>query len=269
MTELFNGKTALITGGSAGIGREFAMQLHALGANIVVVARRLEKLQQLCSELNNIRTNSARFIECDLTSNQNEIGLPVLLEYIKNKQIDILINNAGIGSFGNFDELSKESEVGIVKLNVLATTEIAWEAIKQMKKRHSGMIVFVASIAAFQPLPYMATYSASKAFNFIQAMALREELKAHNIRVLAVCPGPTETEFFGVARVPGTMTGKKRDDVKMVVSKSIDALVKNSGYVVTGRKSKLMALGSWLMPIKFSTWIVKKVLDPVMRSVQK
>ena len=264
MDELYLGRTALITGASAGIGEKFARELHARGANVILVARRANKLMELCEELHKERANSARFLVADL-GKQNSEDLNRVLEFIKANPIDILVNNAGVGSFGFFESLPIERELEIVQLNVYATTAIAHACIKGMKDRKFGAVISTASIAAFQPLPYMATYAASKAFNFVQTVALREELKSFNVRVLTVCPGPTQTEFFGVARVPGTATGVKRDSVETVVLQSLAALEKNKAFIVTGGRSKLMSLASRFFPTSFSTWLVKKCLDPVMK----
>lgn len=263
MDELYTGRTALITGASAGIGKEFAIQMHAKGASVILLARREEQLKNICHELNQIRASSASYLVADLSDISG--GLESVKKFIRSATIDIFVNNAGIGSFGFFEELPIERELEIVGLNTFATTALAHECLKGMKQRKFGAYISVASIAAFQPLPYMATYSASKAFNFIQTMALREELKKFNVRALTVCPGPTQTEFFGVARVPGTMSGGARDSVETVVSQSLAALEKNRAFVVTGFRSKLMSLASRFFPKTFSTWLVKKSLDPVMR----
>ena len=195
-------KKALITGASAGIGAEFAKQLHAKGCKLVLVARREELLRQISEELNNIRSDSVEYRAIDLTD-RSEAGLKSLLSYIENIEIDILVNNAGRGSFGHFNVLDREVEEEIVHLNVIAPLLLAHKVIPQMKKRRAGDIVTISSIAGFQPLPYMASYAASKAFNYSHSLGLRYELKQFGINVLTVCPGPTNTEFAGVARVPG------------------------------------------------------------------
>jgi len=272
MANFVLGKTALITGASAGIGAEFARQLHLAGADVILVARRKEKLQVFCDSLNAIRPNSAKAIVADLTqdqsSNSETFGLKELCHFIESTPIDILINNAGIGSFGYFDVLPLDRELEMIKLNIVATTVLAHSCIAGMKKRKTGAIINLSSIAGFQPLPYMSTYAATKVFNLFQARALRQELNDFNIRVLAVCPGPTETEFFGVARVPGTMTGTRRDDVKDVVSESLLALEKDKAVAVTCFRSKLMAFGSRLVPTALSTWFVKRTLTPLIKSIK-
>lgn len=128
-----------------------------------------------------------------------------------------------------------------------------------MKERKNGAIVNVASIAGFQPIPFMATYAATKAFNLYHSLALHQELKPFGIHVTAVCPGPTATEFAGVARVPGTSTGLARDGVELVVSKSITALQQNKPYVFPGIRAG-QSLVPRLLPISLSTALMKHML---------
>ena len=253
----FNGKTALITGGSAGIGAEFARQLHRRGCNVWLVARRAENLAALAGELNSVRAGSARFDVVDLASRED---LAALCAAIPARTVDILINNAGRGSFGHFETITPETEAELIATNVLASTLIAHAVIPQMKTRRSGAILSVSSVAGFQPLPYMATYSATKAFNLVQALALRHELRPFGIRIVTLCPGPTETEFAGVARIEGHITGSKRDPVEFVVREGLRALERDRAFIVPGIRSALMRLGSRLLPIDFTTWVCEKML---------
>ena len=264
---LYTDKTALISGASSGIGAEFARQLHALGANVILVARREEALGQLARELNNKRQDSAAYMVVDLTQEiaDREGSIQELLRLMSETRIDILINNAGRGSFGLYDDLDIDKEIDQLTLNVAASMRLAHAVIPQMKKRHHGAIVQISSIAGFQPIPYMATYAATKAFNLFHALALRHELKPFGISVLAVCPGPTATEFGGVARVPGTSTGLARDDVQMVVKKSIAALTRNRAIVFPGLRASLVSLVPRLLPINVSTWFMKRLLDKTYR----
>lgn len=265
MSEYYRDKSVLITGASAGIGYEFAKQLHAKGANLTLVARRKDRLNKIAEELNFIRAQSVKIIACDLTkadtdSSSEITGLDYLSEYLKKTEIDIFINNAGIGSFGRFELIPLQHEMQIIKLNIIASTQLLQSCVGMMKGRQSGAIINLSSVAGFQPLPFMSTYSASKAFNLFQSLALRAEVKEFGIRVLVVCPGPTETEFFGVARMPGTATGGKRDKVEDVVSESLRALENDRACVVTGWRAKLMVFGSTIAPKRVSTWLMKKAL---------
>jgi short-subunit dehydrogenase len=258
----FQNQSALITGASSGLGAEFARQLQAGGANVILVARRMDKMNELAAELNAIRLQSAEVLAADLTNLQE---LKKVTDYIKNNKIDILINNAGFGSLGYFDEIDLQHETKMVSLNITSTLATVHAVIPQMKRRKSGAIISLSSIAAFFPMPLMATYAATKSFNFRHTMALRSELSEFNIRVLTVCPGPTETDFFGAAHLSGMAKSMNRDKVEDVVRESLNALRKKRAYVITGIKAKLMYIISCLLPYFLSSWLIKLILKPKNR----
>lgn len=258
---MIQGSHALVSGASAGIGREFARQLHHAGAFVTIVARREDTLAAFAAELNSLRANSAEILAADLSTTP---GTAAVVQYIQAHRIDILVNNAGHGSFGPFEELDLPFEEHMIALNITATVRLAHAVIPQMKARGSGAIVAVSSVAGFQPLPYMATYSGTKVFNLFHALALRQELRKSGVRVLAVCPGPTDTEFFGVARVEGTMTAMRRDNVQTVVAQSLRALQHNKAFVVTGFRSRVMACASRWFPFEISTRLVERVLHSAL-----
>ena len=253
----FKHKNILITGASSGIGEEFAKQFHALGANLILVARRLEKLNQISEAMNIGRAGSARVLAADLTNTEQ---INSVTDYIKNNHIDILVNNAGFGSLGYFDEIDLVHEVKMVALNITSTLQTLHAVIPQMKQRKNGAIISLASIAAFQPMPFMSTYAATKVFNFYHSLGLRRELSDFNIRVLTVCPGPTATEFFGAAHLSGMAKEMSRDKASDVVQESINALIRNKSYVVTGLKSKFIAFATTFFPFSLSTWLIKQIL---------
>ncbi len=249
----FENIRVLITGASSGIGAEFAKQLAKLGASLLLVARREDLLLKLQAELIAAGAKKVEYLVADLT---NPTDLANLVTRINIEQIDLLINNAGKGSFGYFETLALGDELNQINLNIVAPVTLAHAVIPQMKARKFGAIISVSSIAAFQPLPLMATYAATKSFNFMHAIALREELRPFGVKVLTLCPGPTATEFGGVARVPGTISGIARDDVQMVVSKTLRALAGNSAFVVTGTRSFWMSLMSRLLPKSLTSRLV-------------
>lgn len=260
------GKVALITGASAGIGREFARQLHAAGASVVLVARRADVLHELMAALNQTRPNSARIVVADLGS---EAGIARVRQFIAQDRVDILINNVGRGSFGRFEQLSVADEVRMVRLNIEAGLRLTHEVLPQMKLRRSGAVVFLSSIAGVQPVPYMSTYAATKAFNLFQALGLRYEVAPFGVQVLAVCPGPVATDFFGVARVPGTLTGQRRDDVTVVVRDCIKALRTNRARVYPGPGGRLLGLAQRLVPQPLAIWFTERVLAGVLRAAEQ
>lgn len=260
-----NDQTALVTGSSSGIGQEFARQLHRRGYRVILVARRADRLVNLADEFNAVRPNSAEVLVADLAiQGSSDGGLDKVCKYVQDHRIDVLVNNAGRGSFGYFEALPLSGEQEMIALNITASSSLFHAVIPQMKSRRSGKLVSVASVAAFQPLPYMATYAATKAFNFVHTMALREELRSFGISVLTVCPGPTATEFGGVARVPGTLTGMNRDSVEEVVGQALGALDRNKPFIVPCFRSWLMAMGSRVAHVSLTTRIVERVLGRVL-----
>ena len=255
----FEGKLALITGASSGIGEAFARELHLRGAKLILVARREDRLQALVKEL-----NSARYIVADLATAE---GVAKISKIAETEVVDILVNNAGIGSFGYFESLPIERELEMIALNITATTRLAYAFAGPMKQRKSGAIITISSIAGIQPIPYMATYSATKSYNFAHSMALRQELAPFGVRVLTVCPGPIATEFGGVARVPGTPSGTGRDSAETVAQESLSALIKNRAWIITGPRGRWISLPSRFLPVSLTTWVTKRLLDPVIRSI--
>ncbi|MBX7145384.1 MAG: SDR family oxidoreductase [Oligoflexia bacterium] len=256
---------ALITGASSGIGAEFARQLYARGYALTLVARRKGLLEELKSDLLRQASGDVNVCAVDLL---DRTARRQFLQDVSARKIDLLINNAGRGSFGYFEELSIDQELAMLELNVAATLDVAHAIIPQMKSRRAGAIISLSSVAGFQPLPYMSTYAATKAFNFHHSIALREELRPFGVKVLIVCPGPTATEFGGVARVPGEFTGVGRDAVEMVVARSLSALESDSGFVIPGVRSWLMSVAGRLLPKVMSTRVAGWTLEPSLKQSQ-
>ena len=234
---------ALITGASAGLGAEFARQLCRKVHRLVLAARRKDRLDALAAELGN-----ARPVEIDL----GEPGAAA--ELVRNveaagEQIDLLINNAGFGLRGRFVELDAAREREMIDLNCGALTDLCRAIAPQMIERRSGGILNVASTAAFQPGPKMAVYFATKAFVLSFTEALHEELKPHGVKVSALCPGPTRTEFGEVA---GIATLGQFDrlsmDAEPVVRAGIEGLERNRAVVIPGAINKAGAWSTRLAP---------------------
>lgn len=259
----FADQTVLITGASSGIGAEFARQMHGQGARVVLVARRTDRLEEAAAIFNRARPASASTITADLAT---PTGVRAVTEFIEKNRIDVLINNAGRGSFGEFDELERAGELDMVALNVIATLHLTHAVIPQMKTRKSGVIVSVSSIAGFQPLPFMATYAATKAFNFSHSVGLKYELEHYGVRVLTVCPGPVATEFGGVARVPGGLTGGSRDSVESVVRESLRALKRNALFVVPGWRAKPMYYFTQIAPRRLANRAIAAILKGALEA---
>ena len=225
-------RTALITGASGGIGEAFARRLAARGENLLLVARSEEKLAALCEELRGAHGVGARYVAADLT----ERGAPLhVFEEAERRGlvVETLVNNAGFGSVGDFTQLELGDALGMIDLNVRALVELTHRFLPAMRARRAGAIVNVASTAAFQPVPWMANYAATKAFVLSFSQALWVENREHNVRVLALCPGSTDTKFFAVAGVhapPPAIT----QTPEAVVETALSALARGKSHVVSG-----------------------------------
>lgn len=190
--------TALITGASAGIGREIAKLAAADGYDVVLVARRLERLQELADELESAHDITARPESCDLSNRGERAELFARLAD-SDVAVDILVNNAGFGSTGPFHELDRDWELDQIEVNISALTDLTRMFLPDMVERGSGRVLNIASTAAFQPGPYMAVYYATKAYVRSFSEALWYELKDSGVTVTVHCPGPTESEFSEVS----------------------------------------------------------------------
>ena len=234
---------ALITGASAGLGVEFARQLARRGHRLVLAARRRERLETLAAELGN-----ARAVAIDLAEAGSTERLAADIE-AAGEQVDILVNNAGFGLKGRFAELDPARLREMVDLNVGSLTELCRAFAPGMVERGSGAILNVASTAAFQPGPGMAVYFATKAYVLSLSEALHEELKPHGIRVTALCPGPTRTEFGAVAGFPqdGPFDRMSADSAS-VVRAGLEALDRNRAVAVPGLLNKVGAASTRFVP---------------------
>ena len=239
-------KVALITGASAGLGVEFARQLSRKDHRLVLAARRKDRLDALAAELGN-----ARAVEIDLS---RPGASAVLLRDIEEagEHVDLLVNNAGFGLRGPFVELDAARQREMIDLNCGALTDLCRALAPAMVQRRSGAILNVASTAAFQPGPWMAVYFATKAYVLSFTEALHEELKPHGVKVSALCPGPTRTEFGAVA---GIISLGQFDRLSMesepVVRAGLEGLEKNRAVVIPGATNRLGALSTRFAPRSF------------------
>ena len=217
---------ALITGASSGIGREMAKYLASLGHELILVGRNKERLEELQNELK----VDSQIVIVDLSDIKKVKELYVIM---KNEQIDILINNAGFGDFGKFYETDINKELEMINTNVTAVHLLTKLFLRDMKKRDSGYILNVSSIAAFGPGPLMATYYATKAYVNNLTEAIYEELRREksNVHVSSLCPGPTASEFFNRAGVTFAVKPMECEDVAKY---GIDKMFKGKVVIVPG-----------------------------------
>jgi short-subunit dehydrogenase len=263
MSELFFGKRYLITGASSGFGEAYAHALHSLGANVVLVARREDRLRVIAEELNAMRAHSAEVLPIDLSKESDSIfGMRAIEEFLRRETIHGLINNAGFGSYGRFHDSDVEREAAMVRVNVIAPLRLTNAVLPQMINRHFGIIAHVASIAAFQPLPYMATYAATKSALLSLAISQHYELKQHNIRVLAVCPGPVKTEFGEVAQFPGEFGGRLGDTVDDVVTATVRGIERHRCLVIPGISGKLLGFAARCFSPQISVPLIERYIRP-------
>ena len=236
-------KVALITGASAGLGAEFARQLARRGDRLVLVARREDRLRDLADEVGN-----ARVVALDLSAQDAAERLMADLD-AAGEQVELLINNAGFGQIGRFASLDGARQREMIDLNVGTLTDLCRAVAPGMIERRSGGILNVASTAAFQPGPNMAVYFASKAYVLSFTEALHEELKPHGVRVTALCPGPTRTEFGDVAGFGGNgMFDRVAMQAAPVVTAGLAGLDKNKAVVVPGTINKVGAASTRFAP---------------------
>jgi short-subunit dehydrogenase len=234
---------ALITGASAGLGIEFARQLSKQGRHLVLVARRKDRLDALAAELGN-----ARAVQLDLSEAGSTDALMADIA-AAGEHIETLINNAGFGLRGRFAELDAARQRQMIDLNVTSLTDLCRAVAPGMIERRVGAILNVASTAAFQPGPKMAVYFATKAYVLSFTEALHEELKPHGIRVTALCPGPTKTEFGEVAGFgDNSAFDRFSTDVASVVRAGLKGLESNRAVVVPGLLNKVGAASTRFVP---------------------
>jgi short-subunit dehydrogenase len=253
----FTGRTALVTGASSGIGADIARQLAKHGANIVLVARRAEKLQALAAELTASGV-TATAVPCDLADPAARLALAD-----SQNGIDVLINNAGLGVFGAFADSNWDDVANMLNVNVVALTHLTQLFTKPMAARGWGRVMMVASTAAFQPMPLYAVYAATKSYVLSLSEALNVEYRTSNVKFTALCPGPTASEFFDVAQQKPSIFVKKSLMTSEAVAKTgVDAMLKNKSSVVAGLANAAMAFGTRLAPRSLNAEMSYRFMKP-------
>jgi len=248
-------KTALITGATSGLGYEFVQLLAKDQYDLIVVARNEEQLLSIKS----------KFPQLHVTAISKDLSKPgsvkEVVEEIREKQlqVDLLINNAGFGLLGEFDELNVEKQLEMIQLNISALTELTHAFLPEMKKRKSGKIMNVASTAAFQPGPMMAVYYATKAYVLSFSEALVEELMGTGVSVTTLCPGATKTNFGSVANVEKTKMFSKAMDANTVAALGYSGMQKGKRVVITGSTNKVGAAAAKFLPRSTTAKIAKYV----------
>ncbi|MEV4545787.1 SDR family NAD(P)-dependent oxidoreductase [Micromonospora echinaurantiaca] len=227
---------ALITGASSGIGAEFARQLAARGHDLALVARSVDRMEALAATLRQAHGVRVEVIGQDLAAPDATERVTAELR-ARDLEVDLLVNNAGFGTCGRFEEIPGARDHDQLMVNVVALTDLTHALVPPMLARGRGAVLNVASTAAFQPAAYFAVYSAAKAFVLNFSLALWSEYRDRGIRVLALCPGPVETEFFATIGTRRAAIGGRMETSQRVVTRALRALERNQGYVVPGRSN--------------------------------
>lgn len=253
----FKGKNVLITGASTGIGAEFARQLAAKGANLLLVARNEERLNAVAESLRS-STVKVQTVTLDLA----ELGAAETLRKrvaATHFEVDVLINNAGFGKHARFTQLGPEDLREQILLNVLALSELTHAFLPELERREGGVIQ-VASTAAFQPVPYLAIYAATKAFVLSFGEALWGEFQHKKFRVLTLCPGATQTPFFERAGEAAAL-GQKASPAA-VVRVGLKAFDQGRPFVIEGSMNRIRAFMGRLVSRRFMIRTSEKLMRP-------
>lgn len=233
---------ALITGGNSGIGRDMAKYLSTKGYDLILVGRNLKSLEEMKEKCN----TNVKIIELDLSIKEKVIDL---YEKIKNEDIDILINNAGFGLFGNFYETDLNKELNMINVNIVAVHILTKLFLQDFIKKDKGYILNVASSAGFMAGPKLSTYYATKNYCLKSTLAIYEELRhmKSNVKISVLCPGPVETNFNNVA---GGSFNTKSASSEYVAKYAIDKMFKNKLIIIPTLKIKLAIFFTRFIPTK-------------------
>lgn len=260
MIREWSGKWALVTGASAGIGKALAVELAKGGANLVLTARRRDRLEALARELAATHGVKTEIVVVDLAQ---PVAPEELFRFTRDKglQVQLLVNNAGFGQYGELQAVETVRLLEMVQVNCGAVLHLTRLFLPQMVARRSGDVLIVASTAAFQAVPYISTYAATKVFDLFLAEGLAEEMKPYGVRVCALCPGTTESEFHELAGHPAHSKGREQT-AETVARNGLQAMVAGKSYLISGLGNYLGAHGQRLVPRRFVTRIAAKLFRP-------
>jgi uncharacterized protein len=255
----WSGKWALVTGSSAGIGAALADELASGGTNLVLTARRKDRLDALAQRLSSTYKIQTQVFPADLA---DPLAPESIYAFTKQKGIEIylLINNAGFGKYGEFPTVDKQRLLDMVQVNCAAVVHLTHLFLQRMIARRRGDILILASTASFQAVPYISTYAATKAFDLLFAEGLAEEMKPYGIRVCALCPGSTESEFHGVSGQEKFIG--RAESAQRVAQTGLKALVAGKSYVISGLGNYVGAHSERLVPRRFVTRITARMFKP-------
>jgi short-subunit dehydrogenase len=259
----WRGKWALVTGASSGIGWALAKELAAGGTHLLLTARRRPRLTKLRGELSSRYGVQIEVLAADLAAPAAPQQIFGFTEE-RGLTVELLVNNAGVGSYAEFRSSNVEDELNIVQVNCSAVVHLTRLYLPGMVERRSGDILIVSSTAAYQGVPYMATYAASKAFDLLFAEALAREVERYGLRVCALCPGPTTSEFGKVAGVPGEIVVNV-GPADHVARLGLRALAAGEHSVICGFTNWVGVEVQRIAPRRFVTSAAEMLLRPPRR----
>jgi uncharacterized protein len=256
------GKWALVTGASAGIGAALAEELARGGTNLVLTARRRERLEELAQKVETAHKIQTRIFVADL----RQADAPEKIFQFTKEQgiaVELLINNAGFGAYGEFQTVGTDKLTEMVQVNCAAVVHLTRLYLPEMAARRHGDVLVVASTASFQSVPYLSTYAATKAFDLLFAEGLAEEMKPYGVRVCALCPGSTESEFAEVAGQSHiAATRANRETAEKVAQTGLRALAAGKSYVISGLGNYLGMLGQRLVSRRMVARVAARMFRP-------
>jgi hypothetical protein len=262
-TQDFNGKWALVTGASSGIGAALARELAKHGTKLILTARRRDRLETLAAELTAMGTE-VRIVTADLNDPAAPQKIYDATEGLEGAglTVDILINNAGLGQYGAFCSNTIEHEMSQVRVNCEAMARLTRLFVPRMVERRRGWVLVLASTASFQPVPYLSTYAATKVFARFFALGLAAEVARFGVKVTALCPGPTESEFFEVAHATA-FKGNNLQTAEEVARLAVAALKRGQRTLIPYFRGRFTAFLVRFLPVGLITHYVEKAARPV------
>ncbi len=264
----WHGKTVLITGASSGIGEAFAQQLAEAGANLILTARSRDRLETLAGDLRKSNPVNISIVVADLA---DPAGPQSVFREVERAglKVDLLINNAGFGQVGDFAHVPLDRQMEMIQVNVSALVVLTHLFLQEMLQRRSGAIVNVASTASFQAVPYFAIYAATKAFVLTFSEALHLECASSRVRVMALCPGRTETNFQAVAGTGKRISTGGIQTAAAVARVGLGALSQGRSHVVSGANNRIMVQLERLLPRSVITRAAGRIYQQFSSQAQR
>ncbi len=254
---------ALVTGASKGIGRSIAEELAGRGFSLLLIARSEQKLQEESEKIRRQYNVQVHWLAMDLT--EKGAAKTIFDWCIKNSfEVSILVNNAGYGLSGLFEKYDSEDHMNMMQLNMLVPVELCRLFLPTLKQQTHAYILNIASNAAYQAVPYMSVYAASKVFMLYFSRGLRQELRKSHVSVTCICPGPTDTDFVVRAQIgeKGLKTAKQVNMTSAQVGAiAVKAMLAGKAEVITGVLNKLTAFAVWLLPKGFIEKTAMKIYE--------